>query len=729
MSSSSDTNYLKAYSIADSKRKIDEIQMILTQKIGNNWKQVIFSMLLLLVSIILIIIYGINIDNNPHKDALSHLKVFFIIFILSICFFFIWIIIKPYTDSQQKGIVPFPPSDTLIPVDSSLCGTVPTLCDNAGDCTSLCASKQGESNYNYSCYRVTHPNTYYLGSKLEVGKSYCLPNISEINNINDCGTYTGRIVWSKNSDNSLSWKCQCLYPDIFSGSNCTKQIACKMEYTDGVIAKESVAVLQDKGENVWSGNSAPPADSKTPYDSLPDGTPRFKCSCQPGFYSTNGDPFTCNEDICYEGSSHSDVAKFDLDTNKCVCLPPTYKSNISGFCYPPEITDPNCHLNSNGGGCTYGISIFYRDDNTKTNIPVIYLNNGKYFMATKSPDKLLDITSVVNDNNVDKTKFIDITKTILKDAFYSYEEFSTVASNDYLAEIKSNLNADMLDILHKLVLKAGKDGPGVARKCNSYFYRRDGYDNCNDMLSKTGTEPIANNMYCGQDNSNVVIDLNYYPWGYHCDCGTTGRKNPGCATVKLGWNTVKDGDGTRQIYSTYIDQIVCNDYDTNQIKEGPQICIGDCVADGGDLANDQDYKSCCLYEVDLDNKPVKNIKYRSRFVGLNEYIGDDGTNADVKGADNKKCRNRARASCSDGTTCLFSSDSNVGICNSMDKNNVSICCPNGSVGGPYDPFTGKWCNYLDQGERCYYDRQCNDKLVCKGAGNNKSAGGGVCGPK
>ena len=67
-------------------------------------------------------------------------------------------------------------------------------------------------------------------------------------------------------------------------------------------------------------------------------------------------------------------------------------------------------------------------------------------MATKSPDKLLDITSVVNDNNVDKTKFIDITKTILKDAFYSYEEFSTVASNDYLAEIKSNLNFSYLSV-------------------------------------------------------------------------------------------------------------------------------------------------------------------------------------------------------------------------------------------------------------------------------------------
>ena len=724
MSNDKDSNYLKAYSIADSKRKIDQIQSILNQKIGSSWKQVIFAMVLLLVAIVLLIIFGINIDNNPYRNTLSHVKVFSIIFVLSICLFFVWIIIKPYLDTQQKGVVPFPPADTLVPVDSSQCGLMPTLCENAGDCSTLCAAKQGQSNYNYSCHTVKHPNTYYLGSKLEVEKSYCLPNISEINDISDCGTYTGRIVWSKNPDNTLSWKCQCLYPDIFSGSNCTEQVACVMNYMDGVIPKKNIGVLKDKDGNVWSGTDAPPGNSKTPYDTLPDGTPRFKCSCgdNGGFYSTNDDPFTCNEDICLSGDGHSDVASFDTKTNKCICSLPTYQSNISGFCYALDTTDKLCNLNPNGDGCRYGIDIGYVDvKNNNTKIPVMYYNNEKYYMTNNTFDGLLDVTSVVINNSLDNTKqyFVDISKTVLKDAFYSYEAVAKVVGNEYLTEVKDNIakGIDMTEILHNLLSQATRSiNPGVARKCNSYFYRRDGYDNCQDMLSKTGTEPIVTGMECGKIG-NIVIDLNYYPWGYHCDCGNKGRKDPGCGTVSTGWHTVQNGDDQPpfQVYGKYIDRVICNDYDPEQIKKGPQQC-NECTADGTDLDGGKDYKSCCLYEVDKGGKQIANFRKNGDFVVPSE----DNIIPDT---DSKKCAQRERTSCSDDKQCLGGKRGNYG-CATSDRNDKYICCPNSSY-SESGRGTGYWCDQLDKGDKCYYDYQCVSGK-CNNAPDKKSTGGGTC---
>jgi hypothetical protein len=717
MSNNNDTNYLKAYSIGDSKRKIEEIQMILSRKIGNNWKQVIFAMVVLLVAVILLIIYGINIDDNPYKNSLSHIKVFFIIFIFSICLFFIWVIIKPYIDTSQKGVVPFPPSDTLVPVDSSLCGTVPTLCENSLDCSKNCSVK-GQSNYNYSCYTVDHPNMYYLGSKLEVGKSYCLPNTKEINNINDCGTYTGRIVWAKNPDNTLSWKCQCLYPDIFNGTSCTDQQACIMNYKEGLIPKKDIAILKDKNGQIWKSDMAPPSDSKTPYDSLSDGTPRFKCDCPAGFYSTNNDPFTCNQDICYEGSSHSDVAKFDLNTNQCICLPPTYKSNISGFCYSLEATEPTCNLNPNGGGCRYGISLFYRDEDNKENlIPITFSKkdengNIKYFMGDKESlknrsndiEQLVDVTNIVNNKqyDIDNTQFVDITDTILKDAFYSYE-FNVkipdiIDEYKYMKDIKDNLsqNGDMLDIIHKLVIQTAKNG-GVAKKCNSYFYKRDRYPNCNDQLSKTGTEPIAKDMDCGGQKSKIVVDLNYYPWGYHCDCGIYGRKNPGCGKKQIGWYKVEDGN---RVYGEYIDKVICNDYDKKYIENGPQKCIEDCKADGESIDQGRDYKQCCFYEEDDKDNPIENIRYKGAWYSPSN---EDDKHRIVVGG---KCTKRQRSSC------LHDNECTGGSCSHMDSDddNKQICCPEGVY------YLGKeliyWCNHLNQGEKCQADGQCtNGKCV------------------
>lgn len=735
MSSDVDMNdYLKAFSVADSKKKIDEIEMILNKKIGTNWRKIVFVMFVVIISIILLIIYGINIDNNPYKNTLSHIKVFFIILLISICSFFIWVIIKPRIDNQKNGVVPFPPSDTLVPVDSTQCGIVPTICTNSNDCVSSCTDKDGKCYY--SCQQITHPNTYYLGTKLEVGKSYCLPNISQFNDVSNCGTYTGRIVWAKNPDGTLSWQCQCLYPDLFYGSDCTKQISCTMNYKDqNGIPQSTIGQLVDSNGNVFSSSNAPPGDVKTPYDLTSDGTPRFKCSCLKGFYTTDNDPFTCNQDICSSGVSTADDAYFDQNTNSCVCKPPLYKSNISGFCYPVDQTDPYCNLNPNGNGCRYGVDIFYRKEDTEEYKPVMFFNDGKYYMADKrdmANEHLLDITDLVNSNNIDKSKFIDIKDTIFKDAFYSYTV--KIATSDYLSDISENLKTDMKGILEGIAKNAifstgdSKSGLGLARKCNSYYYKWDGVSkDCENPLSISGTEPIpSQTVDCG--DGTPVINISHYPWGYNCDCGFNSRKDPGCK-VTNGSHMVENQDETNRgkykIIGEQVDRIICNDVE--RAKEGlpPQKCVqkGICVEDGKELNDGQNVSNCCFYEKDEKGNPIANFKIKNSW-----RVGESKRLTHPSGNTYEVCPKRERNSCSSDMECIGGVISGAQYgCSYMDKGDSGqVCCPSSS----YELIAGNgyWCNYLDTGDKCFGDDQCNSGKCNNGksSGKHENDGGGTC---
>lgn len=726
------SQYLKAFSVGESKKKIDEVDMILNRKIGTNWKTIIFLMLIVMVCIILLIIYGINIDNNPYKNTLSHIKVFFIILLISISFFFIWLIIKPSIDNVKKGVVPFPPSDTLVPVDSTQCGIFPTLCTNQQDCISACTDKNGKCYY--SCQEIKHPNTYYLGTKLEVGKSYCLPNIAQFNDIQKCGTYTGRIVWAKNPDGTLSWQCQCLYPDLFGESDCTYQSACKMENDNG---KTVFGSLKDSKGNIFSASDSPPGDVKTPYDLNADGTPRFKCSCifednngYSGFYSKDDDPFTCNKDICASGVSTADDAKFDPKTNTCICKNPMVKSNISGFCYPPIPGDTICNLNPNGNGCRYGVDLFFKNYKGQDD-PVIFSNNGRYYMADKrdtKSDYLLDITDLVNSSVNEKSSFIDITNTIFKDAFYSYT--IKTATPDYLSDIIGNLQTDMMGTLKGIaqiaLFETGenlKSGLGLARKCNSYYNKWDGVSkNCEDPLSTTGTEPLPiSKPDCG--DGTPVININHYPWGYNCDCGVNSRKDPGCGKVLTGPHTVdnddKTGRGQYQVTGEYIDRIVCNDVERAQQGLPPQPCIqkGKCIEDGTDLASGQGVENCCFYEKDEKNNGIANFRTISGWIVPTTTLYDGGKK--------QKCGKRARSSCSSDDDCTHDKGLQYG-CSYMDKGNSGqICCPKSSYEYSGLKSTGYWCDHLDTGDRCYYNAQCQSG-TCNNSPSGENIGGGTC---
>lgn len=697
-----DGNYLKAYTLNQSQQKVTQVQDILSKKLGDKWKMVLFMMLVIIACIISIIIFGINVDDSPYKISLSHVKVFVIILLISISFFIVWAVIKPNAIVKQTGIVPFPPGDTIVPVDSSQCGLVPTLCTLTSDCVSKCGSQ------NYSCHIVDHPNTYYLGSKLEVGKTYCLPKIEQLKDISGCGTYTGRIVWSKNPDGTLGWQCQCLYPDLFSGSDCTTQKACQYTDNTGNILKGN---LVDKDNNIWWSdvpgyNNAPPSNS-TPYDTK-DGKPLYKCSCPKGLYSTELDPFVCNQDLCYGGYGTTDVASFDLTTNQCVCRSDDpnnimYKSNISGFCYPIEATEKTCNLNINGDGCKYGVDLFYEEK------PIMFKvkdnNNFKYYMSELSGgvEKLIDISDIVSSNSLDGSKFTDISNTVLKDAFYSFpiKKSNESGSPNITSDVIKTYNDDIKKMKTRLedLVKFSVPKGGLAQKCNSYYYRRDDYPNCDNLLSKTGTQPIVTSLDCGsykdgkdKDGKDIYkpykspIYLNNYPYGYKCDCGDNGRKG--------------------------------KDLDISGNK--PEICL-QCVK-GGEKPDDKDYKKCCVYQFDKDGKVKKEYKYVS---------GEAGTSS--LSEPNFLCGNGRNDNTGD-TCCKFNVDESLlydtqdsyddkykcnsnydclGFCGYMDDGDESakrkICCPYGkeSTGA----FSG-WCGGLKKGMRCKHNGQCEGSMTC-----------------
>jgi hypothetical protein len=748
--STDDNNYMKAYSLNSSEQKIKQVQIILERKFGEGWRKTLFMVLVVIVATIALIIFGINTSSSTYNKAFSHLKVFFIVLLVSISFFLVWASIKPTIINDQTGIVPFPPGDTLVPVDQTQCGIIPLECTNEGQsvCEEKC-TKKGNSSSFYGCREVKHPNTYYLGTKLEVGKKYCLPQVAQYDSVSKCGTYTGRIVWSQNPDGTLGWRCQCLYPGVFSGDDCTQQMSCMTNDQD-----RNPPPLKDKDGNVWSSSVSPPSNT-TPYDSYEvteNGKTvkktRFKCSCPSGFYSTDDDPFSCNKDICYAGEATSSVSNLDLNTMKCKCdNQTTYKSNISGFCYPIEKTDKFCNLNVFGDGCMYGINLFNTTENpgspyktlTETEKRIVFKNKDKYYISdlhnkstfvandlrslpppsASDPNYplLIDITDVINKSTeIDKNNIIDLTNTILKDAFYSfpikpssqYSRFTSINSD--LTSIVGNINDsdsdkkskkdNMRKKLENIVINSSKNSstPGIATLCNSYYYRRPGMQNCKNPLSKTGVEPIftfdiTNNIaLCGTSTSKPIINLENYPYGYNCDCGNRGRKQPPDIADKSG--------------------------------EKPNICF-ECIPPGEDTSS---INKCCNIAFDQYGRKLANFRGYDPDTGYVSFSA--GFNKDKDGNIIYKCPQNPGDYCTKDTDCAQYKSTNF-VCGwkagtGFYKNDSTVCCESGRA---FEKDAFMWCSQLGVGEKCKYNSQCaNGKCGRMGYKSDESDDNPICCP-
>lgn len=513
-------NTILEYSIKESEKRNSDIKNILEQHIGPKWKIVLFLCIIFIFCIISLIIFGIPITTD--NSIYNHTKAFFIIFIISIILLMFWTIIQPTNILKiQNGIEVYPKNYPFIPVDTTDCGTTIVSCGTNG-AKNCC-------NSNYQCTLIpTDKKVYYLGTKLEPGKSFCLPKESQ-NAIQSCGTYTGKVVWTSTAKGQ-EWDCQCLYPDFFSGKQCLDQKGC--------IDKNGLHDLIDNNGKKWDPTNSPLG---TPYDRDSKGNPVYKCNCM----TYKNDPYTCHSDMCLGGFSNSDAAKFDIDSMSCKCdNNTTTKSNISGYCYPYANRE-NCQPHPLTGLCTYGLNNAIDTDHY-----FFQRNNKKLLTYLKEKNiVLIDFTDIDTPGITP----LNIDNTLIKDAFHAFPIINPkdipkdipTAPTDLLKLAKTTVG-DFNILFTKAV--STDHSIGYAKLCNSFYYNRKDIDTvCDDPFSNTGSQYInickGDNSECGQDDkgNNIGIckfDINL---GKTCECtsGSTLIGNKCNTCLKDGTNIEK----------------------------------------------------------------------------------------------------------------------------------------------------------------------------------------------
>ena len=448
-----------------------------------------------------------ELTSELYSSTQPHIKFFFVVILISILFFCIWFVIRPYQDKNIYGVVPFPSDKPYLPSDNTLCGTNIVSCQDNGDC-SMCNTN------NYECTYIGNKNVYYLGTQLEKNKSYCLPKGSQTS-INNCGTYTGKVVFGQNG-----WTCQCLYPDMFYDNvNCNTQVVCNGQ-----------GKLTNSAGSIWDPTNMPAElIGTTPYDVDGNMKPVFSCDCVPGYNTYVGDPYECHKDTCYVGSDHSDAAKFDKNSMQCICdNKTTYKSNISGFCYPYDNANI-CEPNPINGECRYGLDAF--PDNyywivNMNGIPYMtYYNNTNY--KKENGGILIDLSTFPIP-----LAGAEISNTQLKDTFNSYPIVNYIdLSTDDKNVIRGLTPANFISGTESYNQEVDKTG-GVGVLCNSFFFKRDGYPNCDtisggEMLNKTGSvfKHICNGVDCGP-GGKCMTDITNLSRGWNCSCPPDSKTDP-----------------------------------------------------------------------------------------------------------------------------------------------------------------------------------------------------------
>ena len=276
----------------------------------------------------------------------NHIFVFIAVVIISLVIISTYNMIAP-EHSTPFNFDPFPketPSKLPDPSrQTDTCWNKLTMCDSSGEC-SACSS--GE----YKCTTISKDEAdrkfyHYNGINVPAGK-WCLPKDNNPNPI--CNSFTGRWLWtfdpeycaSVGSGGQQCWKCECLYPSLFSGANegCNTSLACQ---NDSLLTK-SASIGQPDNKLTGSGVAKlsvqnctwdPTKQTKddkcgdvynyTPYDKDKDGNPWFTCSCKDtksGQYFTKlpGDPQTCHLESCYKYLGNT-VPGLTCSGHSCSC--------------------------------------------------------------------------------------------------------------------------------------------------------------------------------------------------------------------------------------------------------------------------------------------------------------------------------------------------------------------------------------------------------------------------
>ncbi len=287
----------------------------------------------------------------------NHVFVFVAIVIIGIVLISVYMMIKP-EKSTPFYFSPFPtesPSslpDPSRPTDT--CWNKLTPCDSEGQC-SACSLDE------YHCVTVTQEQEdqkYYHFNGINVPKGkWCLPKDGNPNPV--CNTFTGKWLWVYDPEycaivspgHSQCWKCECKYPNLFSGSEtgCNTKLACQndsIKTKSDTQPKNQLVGSECSKSNlhgeVWdptSNNSDTDIYNYTPYDKDKDGNPWFVCDCNDNsdgqfFSRLPHDPHTCHLEPCYS-YLNSNLKGLECDKDGC------QESNCECLCSGPFAKSPS----------------------------------------------------------------------------------------------------------------------------------------------------------------------------------------------------------------------------------------------------------------------------------------------------------------------------------------------------------------------------------------------------
>lgn len=277
----------------------------------------------------------------------TNVYIFIVIVVLGVIVISIYMMIKPEQNPVPYRFNPFPkiaPTDLPDPARATdNCWNKLTPCDQFGNC-SACSGQE------YKCTNVTKEQAdskhfHFNGINVPEG-NWCLPKDNNPNP--QCNQYTGRQLWvfdqeycANKSSNGQCWKCECLYPNMFSSSEegCTNRSVCQNNSISALSSTTGGQPTSQLKANFSSSNiqsgcvwdpTLPPSDNcsgiyqYTPYDQDKNGNPLFSCSCSSPvdnqyFTSLPNDPYSCHLDPCYKSSNYTSGGY--RENEQCICQP------------------------------------------------------------------------------------------------------------------------------------------------------------------------------------------------------------------------------------------------------------------------------------------------------------------------------------------------------------------------------------------------------------------------
>lgn len=274
--------------------------------------------------------------DHTHTIDTIYIFIFLFSFIITLIGLIAYSLFRPEYTHPKYNFTPFP---TITPVeipDANLPGT-----GNCQNKIQACDKILGCSMCD-DCYECTpvgdNEEVIFNGQKVLPG-NWCLPKGKRDLG---CGTYTGRAIWAADTcSGGQTWKCVCLYPELFGGADCLTQLACKDNNIEG--DQSNNLLVSTDGKIIWD-PSNPNFDPQgtTPYDYNDDGVnPKFTCQCnqnsgvqgQVQFITMPNDPYRCHAEPC---TPDHILKAFDQSTQQCKCIdiaPQQFAhSNVTGQC-------------------------------------------------------------------------------------------------------------------------------------------------------------------------------------------------------------------------------------------------------------------------------------------------------------------------------------------------------------------------------------------------------------